>query len=63
MNANSKHWEPDMISLEFVEPSPPNQVDPCGGHGEGKEAGGVTVCEDDDDGVVVCVSEDGTTVE
>ena len=38
MNANSKHWEPDMISLEFVEASPPNQADSFGGHGVwGKE--------------------------
>ena len=55
MNASSKRCEPDMISLEFVEASPQIKLTPSAGMGEGKE-GGVTVCEDVDDGPAICVS-------
>ena len=45
-----------------MRPRPQIKLTLSAGMGEGKEGGGVTVCEDDDDGAVMCVSEDGTTV-
>ena len=56
---HSECRKPDIVLLEFVGPSCPNQVDV--GMGEGKERGAMTVCEQDDDEAVKCVSEDGTT--
>ena len=43
-------------------PRPRIKLITAAGTGEGKEGGGVTICEDDDDRAVMCVSEDGTTV-
>ena len=37
-NVNSERRKRDMMSLEFVEPSSPNQVYHCGGYG-GRESG------------------------
>ena len=45
-----------------MRPRPQIKLTLAAGMGEGKEGGRVTVCEDDDDGAVMCVSEDGTTV-
>ena len=45
-----------------MRPRPQIKLTLSAGMGEGKEGGGVIVCEDDDDGAVMCVSEDGTTV-
>ena len=58
-DVHSECRKPDIVSLEYVGPSCPNQVDV--GMGEGKERGAMTVCEEDDDEAVKCVSEDGTT--
>lgn len=50
-----------MISLGSVEPSA--KLTTAAGMGEGKEGGGVTIYEDNNDGAALCFSEGGTAME
>jgi hypothetical protein len=58
-NVNSERRTPDMIPLR---PRPQIKLTTAAVMGQRKEGGAVAVCQDDNDGTVLCSSEDGMTV-
>ncbi|KIJ95181.1 hypothetical protein K443DRAFT_124945 [Laccaria amethystina LaAM-08-1] len=58
-NVDSERRTPDMIPLR---PRPQIKLTTAAVMGQRKEGGAVAVCQDDNDGTVLCSSEDGMTV-